>query len=433
MVVAPTEQATDAARPRATLLRNHGGGHAPVSNLELFFDLVFVFAITQLSQTLHHHLTWRGLAEGVVLFLAVWWAWIYTTWVTNWANPDRVQMRVLLLALMLLSLTMAAALPGAFADRAGVFAASYLAIQLGRSAAMAVLFRREGADRVRNMVRITAWFAVSAPLWIGGAMAAEPARLRWWLGALAIEYAGPMAMFRTPGMGRSLATDWDISGSHMAERCALFIIIALGEGIVVSGTAFAGQAIDSARAGGFVLAFLSAALMWWLYFDLGAERGARLISGHDQAGRVARNAYTYLHMPIVLGVVIGAVGDALLLDQASAPASHAFVLLQTGGAVLFLTGLGLFKRVANTLGNFPMSHGVAVGLFAILALATWNAPPAADHFTALCVTILALTCLWEWVSYHGGWMERMEAIGLPIPAGLKARAELRRAAQANKP
>jgi low temperature requirement protein LtrA len=138
-------------------------------------------------------------------------------------------------------------------------------------------------------------------------------------------------------------------------------------------------------------------------------------------------------MPIVLGVVIGAVGDALLLEQASAPASHTYILLQTGGAMLFLNGLGLFKRVANTLGNFPMSHGMAIGLLTALALASWNAPPATDRFTALCVAILALTCLWEWVSYHGGWVERMEAIGLPIPARLKARAELRRAARANKP
>lgn len=419
-------------RARRSLLRNHGGGHAPVSNVELFADLVFVFAITQLSQSLHHHLTWRGLAETVVLFLAVWWAWIYTTWVTNWANPDRLPIRVLLLVLMLLSLAMAAAIPGAFEHRAAAFAVCYLAIQIGRSAAMAWLFRSEGADRVRNMARITAWFLFTAPLWIAGVLSGSDERLWFWIAALAIEYLGPMTMFHTPGLGRSRAQDWDISGSHMAERCALFIIIALGEGIVVTGSTFAGQPIDAARLTGFVIAFLSAALMWWLYFDLGAERGARLISGHEQAGRVARNAYTYLHMPIVLGVVIGAVGDALLLEEAQAPADGALVLVQTGGALLFLVGLGLFKRFANTLGNFPMSHTVAIVLFVALGVQAWRAPLPADHFAGLGAAVLLLACVWEWVSYHGGWMERMEALGIPYPEGVRRRAEARRIAREAK-
>ncbi len=416
-------------RARRSLLRGHDGGHAPVSNLELFFDLVFVFAITQLSGFVHHHLTWHGLAQGVVLFLAVWWGWIYTTWVTNWANPERLPVRLLLLGLMLLSLALAATIPTAFAERAQAFAGCYIALQLGRSLITAAIFRGEGAARVRNMLRIAIWFALSAPFWIAGALASEAARLGWWLAALGIEYAGPMALFRVPGLGRSTTQDWDISGSHMAERCALFIIIALGEGIVVTGNAFASLPPGSARLGGFVLAFLSAALMWWLYFDLGAERGARLISGHAQAGRVARSAYTYLHMPIVLGVVISAVGDALLLELGSAAATRPYILVQTGGAMLFVAGLGLFKRIANTLGNFPMSHGAALVLLAALGAAGWRSPPGADRFAALGAAILALTCLWEWVSYHGGWMERMEALGLPIPAGLKARAERRREAR----
>lgn len=416
-------------RARTSLLRNHGGGHAPVSNVELFADLVFVFAITQLSQSLHHRLDWRGLAETVVLFLAVWWAWIYTTWVTNWANPDRLPIRVLLLALMLLSLAMAAALPGAFEERAAAFAGCYLAIQIGRTATMAWLFRREGADRVRNMARITAWFTFSAPLWIAGVVAQAPSRLWWWGAALAIEYLGPMTMFRTPGLGRSRAADWDISGSHMAERCALFIIIALGEGIVVTGSNFAAQPIDTARLTGFVIAFLSAALMWWLYFDLGAERGARLISGHEQAGLVARNAYTYLHMPIVLGVIICAVGDALLLEEAHAPASAALVLVQTGGAALFLGGIGLFKRFANTLGNFPMSHMVALVLLGMLGAAGWRSPIPADRFAGLGAAILLLACIWEWVSYHGGWVERMDALGIPYPERIRRRDEARRIAR----
>ena len=119
---------------RRSLLRNHGGGHAPVSNLELFFDLVYVFAITQISGFVHHHLDPVGLIEGLLLFLAVWWAWMYTTWVANWLNPERIPVRLLLLALMFLSLAMALALPHAFADRGLEFAAFYCTLQIGRSA-----------------------------------------------------------------------------------------------------------------------------------------------------------------------------------------------------------------------------------------------------------------------------------------------------------
>lgn len=416
-------------RARRSLLRNHGGGHAPVSYLELFFDLVFVFAITQLSHSLLHHLSWLGLAEVTLLFLAVWWAWIYTTWITNWANPDRLPVRILLLVIMVLSLAMAAAVPQAFGPAGAVFAGSYVAIQLGRTVCMLLLMRGESADRARNMARIAAWFACALPFWIGGILASEHARIGWWLAALAIEYAGPMVMFRTPGLGASTGNDWDISGTHMAERCALFMIIALGEGIVVTGSAFAGEPMTGERTTAFLIAFIFAALLWWLYFDIGAERGSRMMSNHSDVGRLARNAYTYLHMPIVLGVVISAVGDGLLLNEAGGMASRALIVVQAGGALLFIAGLGLFKRFASPLGNFPMSHMVAMALFLAVAGTAWVSPMRADTYSGLCVGVLAMTCAWEWGSYHRGWLDRFDDWGLPYPASLRTRAERRRAAR----
>ena len=413
-------------RARVSLMRGHGGGHAPVSNLELFFDLVFVFAITQISGFLHHDLNWHGLVQAMILFLAVWWVWMYTTWVTNWLNPDRLPVRLLLMAMMLLSLSMAVALPQSFAAKAHVFALCYVAMQIGRSAWVAWIFHREKARNARNMLRITLWFVFSAPLWLGGALGPDTWRIPLWLGALAIDYLGPFALFRVPGLGRSALSDWDISGSHMAERCSLFIIIALGEGIVVTGASFAGLSMEAGRIAAFVTAFAGSALMWWLYFDMGAERGARLISGHSQAGRVARNAYTYLHMPIVLGIVISAVGDALLLEQWHEPASAELVWVQTGGMLLFLGGLAAFKRYSNTIGNFPLSHGIAilgyVGLAAGAAVSGMTALRFAQGGTA----ILLPTAVWEWVSYHGGWMERLEKLGVPYPERMRASFERRR-------
>ncbi|MGH6786494.1 MAG: low temperature requirement protein A [Novosphingobium sp.] len=416
-------------RARKSLLRNHGGGHAPVSNLELFFDLVYVFAITQVSHFIHHHLGLLGLFEGLLLFLAVWWAWIYTTWVANWANPDRMPIRLLLLGVMLLSLAMAVALPKAFEGKALAFAASYVVLQLGRSALTALAFKLEGAPNARNMARIAIWFVFSAPFWFGGALLGGAAQLALWSLALAIEFAGPFALFRVPGLGHSRLSDWDISGSHMAERCALFIIIALGEGIIVTGSAFASLAMEPGLIAAFVIAFLGSVLMWWLYFDIGMVRGARMIAGHAQVGRLARNAYTYLHMPIVLGIIVVAVGDALLLEQWGGPVSTAFVAAQVGGALLFIFGVGMFKRFASAFGNFPFSHLIAAVQFALLGLWGLALRPQSTTFALMLVVVLFVTSLWEWVSYHGGWVERMEARGWRLGIWLQARTEQRRAAR----
>lgn len=414
---------------RKSLLRNHGGGHAPVSNLELFFDLVYVFAITQISHFLNHHLDPLGLLEGTMLFLALWWAWMYTTWATNWLNPDRIPVRLLLLALMLLSLAMAVALPRAFADHALVFAAAYVALQLGRSVVVAVMFRLEDRPNAFNMVRISLWFAGSAALWMAGALQGGKVQLLCWTAALAIEYAGPAMLYRVPFLGHSSTRDWDISGSHMAERSSLFIIIALGEGIVVTGTSFAGLSMETGRIGAFLIAFVSSALMWWLYFDLGAERGARMIAGHDQVGRIARNAYTYLHMPIVLGIVISAVADALMLEHWNRTVSLAFIGVQCGGLMLYLAGIGLFKRFANTYGNFPFSHWVAIVLIAMLGAAAWLGGFSAAALAAACCAVLLLASVWEWHSYHGGLMERLEARGYRAGTWMRRRSEARLAAR----
>lgn len=397
------------AKGRRSLLRNHGGGHAPVSFLELFFDLVFVFAITQLSHFLKDHLTWLGFAQALVLFLAVWWAWIYTTWATNWANPERFEIRVMLLVLMGLSLLMAVALPYGFSKFAWLFAASYVLLQLGRSAFMALVLYRENRANARNMVRIGAWFCFAAPFWLIGVLRPEDERLVWWLLAVIIEYLGPITLYPVPGLGRSKSSDWDISGSHMAERCGLFIIIALGEGIIITGAAFADAAMETGRILAFGLAFLSSVLMWWLYFDLGQKRGSDHISANTDAGRVARNAYTYLHMPIVLGIVIFAVADAKLLANWSKPADGRLALVMCGGAVLFLCGLGLFKRYSNPMGNFPLSHGIGAILFPALGYIAWQGNMLTTlQVGGIGVAVFAIVSGWEWVSYHGGWKERFD-------------------------
>ncbi|WP_225205752.1 low temperature requirement protein A [Novosphingobium huizhouense] len=415
---------SEPARDRPSLLRGHGGGHAPVSYLELFFDLVYVFAITQVSHFLLKHLSWNGLAEGALLFLAVWWAWMYTTWAANWAEPERVPVRIMLLFGMLASMVMAVAMPRAFAhgeaDRGVLFVCAYLALQVGRTLFMAWAMWRDDRAGAMTMVRIACYFAVSALFWFAGAGVENSGRRTMlWLAALAIEYSGPIMGYRTPFLGRATPSDWTISGSHMAERCALFIIIALGEGIIVTGASFADLTPGAAHVAAFLIAFAGSVLMWWIYFDVGAERGAKHIEHHDEPGRVARNAYTYLHMPIVGGVVVTAVADALILEAPEGAAVLGLVLTQCGGLLLFLGGVALFKRFASPLRNLPLSHLVGAGL--LLALggwSLWRGVPALG-FVGCTVGVLALVALWEWGSFHGGWEERVSRFMPRVLANLR--------------
>jgi low temperature requirement protein LtrA len=392
------------------LLRQHHGGHAAVSNLELFFDLVYVFAITQMALFLHAHLGVTGLIEAVILFLAVWWAWIFTSWSTNWADPDTVPVRLMMLFNMAASLVMATLLPRAFdGDRhATAFAATYCLVQIGRTLFMVWAMAEERPAGARNMLRIGCWFLASAPLWLAGARIGTPqAQIALWAAALAIEYAGPFAFFRVPGLGRSTGADWDISGSHLAERASLFVLIALGEGIVETGAAFAEGAPTLPRALAFAACFAGSVLMWWIYFDMGAERGAHHIAHSAEAGRIARNAYTYLHIPIVGSVIVTAVADTLLMDRPDALASPALVATCGGGLIVYLAGMALFKRFSSPLGNLPLSHLVGLALLAALIAAGHAVAWSAAMFTGTCAAVLLLVAVWEWGSFHGGWRERI--------------------------
>lgn len=359
---------------------------------------------------MHAHLSWTGLAEGVLLFLAVWWAWVYTTWATNWLDPERLPVRVLLVLLMLASLVMAVALPQAFDDGAVAFAVAYVLIQLGRALYITAVFHLERETTARTQGRIAVWFLFSAGFWIWGALAPAHERLGWWALALAIEYAGPAAFYWTPGLGRASTHEWNISGSHMAERCALFIILSLGEGIIVTGSRYAENAPEAGLIAAFLLSFAGSVLMWWLYFDVGAERGARHIENHAEPGRVARNAYTYLHMPIVAGIVIVAVSDALLIDHWDEVASEALVVTFCGGTMVYLAGLGLFKRFTERHGAFPLSHSTALALLALLAITAWVVPLPTLALVGAGIAILAAAALWEWGAYHLGWSERLDRL-----------------------
>ena len=385
-----------------------------VSHLELFFDLVFVFAVTQLSHYLLEHHTLVGALQTLVMFLAVWWAWIYTAWATNWLHPGRTPVRLVLLLVMLLSMVLSSAIPAAFGPGGLVFALAYAAIQVGRTFYTA--WAREGIGRgsTTNMLRATIYFAASACLWIAGGLDPDPdRRLLWWLAALAIEYSGPSTFFYVPGMGRSTVADWSISGAHMAERCALFIIIALGEGIIVTGATFARLDPSPEAILAFLSAFVCSVAMWWIYFDVGARRGSELIEHDSTPGLIGRAAYTYAHIPIVAGIIVLAVADEQVLVHPTGHLEPYFVAALVGGALLFICGTMLFKRMTSGQHFWPLSHCAGLVLFALLAMWAFVAHPEPLAFHIGATVIFLIIAVWEWGSFHGGWTERLERMRGP--------------------
>jgi low temperature requirement protein LtrA len=385
---------TRSPKPGALLRERVAHQHARVSYVELFFDLVFVFAITQISHTLLEHFSGPGLAQAAFLLGAVWWVWIYTSWVTNWLDPETTPVRLLLFVLMFLGLTMSVSLPDAFGGSGLVFAGAYVATQLIRSLFTMVSLRGASPANYRNFQRITIWLSFSGLFWIAGGLSEGPMRFGLWLVALGIEYAGPAAGFRVAGLGRSTTDDWDVEGGHFAERCALFIIIALGESVVMTGASAAKLPVSAVSLTAFANAFLSSVAMWWIYFHIGAERGSRLIAHSDDPGRIARIAYTYLHILLVAGIILVAVGDELVIAHPLGHTDTRTAIAVAAGPACYLLGNLLFKRA--TAGWYPLSHLVGLGLVAILGFCSGLLPPLG--FSLAATAILVLVAIWEALS-----------------------------------
>jgi len=252
----------------ARFQRTRGGEQEQrAATLELFFDLVFVFAITQVSHViLDHGVTWEYAGQAALCLLVVWWAWNYTTWVTNELDPESTVVRLLMIGLMLASLLMAIAIPEAFGDTAPLFAGSYVSIQVGRHLFLTFAAAERGTVERERAGRILTWFVAAGTLWIAGAIADDGVRTALWLLALALDYGAPLVLFWVPGRPRLAGETWQVETAHFAERFALFVIIALGETIVLTGATTAESELDFATVAAFGGAFLGTAALSWLYF-----------------------------------------------------------------------------------------------------------------------------------------------------------------------
>src|SRR3954452_3012236 len=336
--------------------------------LELFYDLVFVFAVTQVSHHLLGDLTWRGAGQSAMLLLVVWWSWNYTTWVTNELDPESPVVRLVMIALMLASLVMAAAIPGAFGAHAALFVGAYLAIQVGRHA-----FLTFGASKPRTIEReragrILVWFLAAGVFWVAGAAAEGPARTALWLIALGIDYCAPLVLFwipRRPFVGEAA---WQVSTAHFSERFALFVIIALGESIVITGATVSGVYLDAAILAAFATAFLTTAALWWLYFTYVARIAERRLAQAANRTRMARDGYTYLHVVLVAGIIVSAVGDELVMAHPSEPLGHAEIAAVVAGPAIYLLGHALFRfRLTGTISWRRLTGAAACVLAGVVA------------------------------------------------------------------
>lgn len=369
-------------------------GHHRVTSVELFFDLVFVFAVTQLSHKLLGQLNVQGAVETAILMLGVWWVWIYTSWVTNWLDPERGPVRVMLIVLMLAALVLAAAIPEAFGARGVLFAFAHAGMQVGRTLFMLLAIRRRDAVLHISFVRILFWLATAAVFWILGGFSDGSARFAYWCVALAIEYVAPAARYWVPVIGASRVADWAIEGGHMAERAGLFIIISLGESVLVTGATFAQTSWSTVSFVAFVVAFLGSVAMWWIYFDSAADVGVTRITHAKDPGGIARLAYTYLHLPIVGGIILSAVGDEISLAHATHHADLATASCVIGGPLLYVAGALSFKRVVR--GWFQLSHLAACGALCALFFVAGHLSVLA--LSTLVTLVLITVAVWESLS-----------------------------------
>jgi low temperature requirement protein LtrA len=376
----------------APLRRQRENGEQRASSVELFFDLVYVFAVTQLSHRLLAHLSAIGALETAVLLAMVWLVWVYTTWVTNYLDPSRQPVRLMLLVLMLGSLVMSAAVPQAFGDRGIWFGAGYAVLQIGRTGFALLALRND--PLLRTFQRVFVWCLVSGTLAVIGGLVHGAPRPWLWLVAVCVDLLGSTVGFRTPGLGRSTTADWTIEGNHFAERCQAFILIALGESIVIIGQTLAQSAsVGAGQVAAFVTAFLGVPTLWWVYFDRSADDAARLVAGSDDPGRLGRSAYHVIHPVMVAGIIVTAAADELVVQHASTTTGSATRWLVCGGTALFLAGHAAFKVVIWRV--VPWSRLLAVVALAVLGVASGGQSPDVLGGLALLI-VLALIAADRW-------------------------------------
>ena len=330
-----------------------------VKPLELFFDLIFVFAITQVTALISDDPTWGGLLRGILVLAVLWWAWAAYAWLTNTINPEEGAVRLVMFAAMAAMLVASLAAPDAFGDDALLFACAYAFVRIAHLALYAVA-GRDDRDLLAAIARLAGGSAVCIALLVVAAGLDGRAQVAVWIIAVVADWAGAYI-----GGGRG----WRLSPGHFAERHALIVIIALGESIVAVG-AGATDVLTAGVVAAAVLGLAVAAALWWLYFDvvaIVAERRLREKTGRAQL-TMARDSYSYLHLPMVAGIILVAVAMKKTLAHVDEPLALVPAVTLCGGVALYLAAHILF-RLRNVGSLNRQRLVVAVVLLAFLPLA----------------------------------------------------------------
>jgi low temperature requirement protein LtrA len=354
-----------------------------VRPLELFFDLVFVLVFTQCTALMAEAGDWTGVGRAMLVLAVLWWAWTGYTWLTSDLEPEEGSVRIVIFGAMAGLLIVALCVPEAFGDRAVGFVVAYAVVRLGHI--LLYLLASRDSPQLRTTVL---GFSVSTAIAVGilfvAAFSSGTVQVVLWLVAIVIDYGGP-AVFGMSG--------WRLVPAHFAERHNLVIILALGESIVALG-AGADVALTAPVVVAAVLGIGLAAALWWIYFDVVALVTQRRLEA-TPPGRVrnllARDSYSYLHLPMVAGIVLGALGLEGTLAHVDEPLDsvHAFGLL--GGTAIYLVAhVALRLRNAHTLNLERL--GLALVLFALI--------PAALHVEALVALIGVNVLIWAMIVYE---------------------------------
>jgi low temperature requirement protein LtrA len=311
-----------------------------VTPLELFFDLVVVFAFTQVTELMSDDLTWRGIGRGLLVLAAIWWAWTGYAWLTNALEPEEGRVRAGMFGAMAAMLVVALAVPGAFGADAVLFGVAYLLVRLINLVLYAIAGRRD-PDLLRALIAFAPAATIGAGCILVAGFIDGGAQTALWVVGLAALYGGALI-----GRGRG----WHISPAHFAERYGLIVIIALGESIIALGVGAAGFSLSAGIISAAVLGVVVVAALWWAYFDVVAVMSQRQLAqttGAAQA-RLARDYYSYLHEPMIAGIVLFALGLKTTIEHVGEPLAAVPAVALCGGlAIYFLTHLGLRVRLVR--------------------------------------------------------------------------------------
>jgi low temperature requirement protein LtrA len=372
-----------ASRPRVPRITAELREREAVKPLELFFDLVFVLGFTQCTALMAAESSWEGIGRGMLVLAVLWWAWICYSWLTSVIDPEEGAVRLLMFGMMAAVLIVALCVPGAFGDRALMFAIAYAIVRAGHIGLFLVASRDAAALR-HSILGFAISTAAAVGLLIGASFLDGVSQVVVWMIAIVIDWGEP-ALFGSAG--------WRLMPAHFAERHNLVIILALGESIVALGI---GAEVDL-TAGVIVAAVLGiglAAALWWIYFDIVALVTARrltLAAEGRERNDLARDSYSYLHFPMVAGIVLAALGleDTLAHVDDALDGVHAFALLG-GVAIYLLAHVALRLRNARTLN--VQRFVLALALFALI--------PAAVEVPAVATLAGINVLLWAMIAFE---------------------------------